>query len=795
MASLYPPILASTQITQPEAASEFKLYFTMPGFNSKAAILNGHSELSVRIKKTNKGAILDDYSPNYSSVYFFNNSVKEGEAEVERLARIEEFDADNNTWRVCFSKSLLDPSLISVGTELVVQLRFGDREVPKGIYDKSSSPFADWYNAQVNEQAIGEWSNSIAMYLYGEHQTRCTDYTLVYRNFIPEGKLGYCSNENDPPVRITMKYTYQAPNGESTYTKSEEILVEPKPTNKDELFSKNNTTTEFGANYKYYWAVPWKLNIFPNQAEENPIKMTFEGITEKGVHFGTTGGVNQRKYTDYLLKFLSDPYYLQSFNNTDIASKEDCLQVQVVTGEEIDDGVIVKLIKNTNNILDGKSFNVYRVNVNTGEAVTLKTGLQFKSGEDTLLIRDYVIEHGEKFEYVVINFQDKTIDEDSSTSALVAMRSLVPTPLLDPLGYKYSFNPATGRLTDMQYSFLTSRDHQLRLSGNVTLNNISWKTQDTLQTTIGAKFPFYTRNAYTKYRTFQLGAVVSIQLDPTSTFLELTPVEYLNGAGANSKKGGEYWWKTGYGTSKENNYATVEKVLDSDDIIMAHDIQMDKERFGYEQSPKIRNLNKMRWVLKGAKDEQGNPNPSLDSIKYEDAQFGALTAYDGGNRSKEDAPPGPCLHLANSREYTSERTSDMVFLERKYREKVMEWLIDGVPKLFRSPTEGNMIVVLNNISFTPLQHTDRMVYSFSATATEVAEYNLDNLIEYNLVPVMFEANPEDLQSNSPWGFTPGAEDYDLIKVWEENGNNPDSWNPRRPGGDADGNFSKKLFNR
>ena len=949
MASLYPPILASNQITQKENESVYTLFFTMPGFNSKEAIKAGHVELSIRFKDTNNGAILDKYSPYHNSVYFFDGDSKmsindDGTVNNGPKADIEENVAEDRTWKLRFSREILkkksDENIdehIAVGRELSIQLRFGDNKID------TEQTFANWYNAQVNEQAIGEWSNSIAMYLYGDNQTVCTDYTLVYRNFIPEGKLGYCSNENDPPVRIVMGYTYQAPNGESTYTKSEEILVEPKQTNADELFSKEkDTTTKFNSGYKYYWVVPWKLNIFPNQAIHNTIKMTFEGITEKGVHFGAStapsdavkiftdpnweikassnfsgygniqnafdgnintiwhtnytvvdgnivsqdnppftidvkfgkeltvagwrytprngngagiiqeyniysssdgkkfdkiysgtfdidssfnatrppvnafwgekkmkmirieitrsvgnfgsaaeiefyskgpgsafSGVNQLRYTDYLSKFVSGPYYLQPFNSADTPSKEDCLQVQVVTGEEIDDGVIVKLIKNTNNVLYGRSFNIYRVNVDTGEAVTLKTGLQFKSGEDSILVRDYVVEHGEKFEYVVIDFQ-KIGDR-------FAGRSLVPTPLLDPLGYSYSFDSAAGRLTDMQYSFLTSRDHQLRLSGNVTLNNISWKTQDALQTTIGAKFPFYTRNAYTKYRTFQLGAVVSIQLDPTSTFLELTPVEYPDGA--DSKKGGEYWWKTGYDTSKENNFATVEKVLDSDDIIVAQDVQMDKERFGYEQSPKIRDLNKMRWVLKGAKDEQGNPNPSLDSIKYEDAQFGALTAYDG------DSQGDPRLHLVNSREYTSERTPDMVFLERKYREKAMEWLIDGVPKLFRSPTEGNMIVVLSNISFTPLQHTDRMVYSFSATATEVAEYNLDNLIEYNLVPVMFESNPEDLQNNSPWGFTPGAEDYDLIKVWEKNGNNPDSWNPRRAGGGADGNFSKKLFNR
>lgn len=79
-------------------------------------------------------------------------------------------------------------------------------------------------------------------------------------------------------------------------------------------------------------------------------------------------------------------------------------------------------------------------------------------------------------------------------------------------------------------------------------------------------------------------------------------------------------------------------------------------------------------------------------------------------------------------------TDQAVYVERKYREKVMEWLSNGEPKLFRSETEGNMIVMLSGVSFTPYDKSYRMVYSMSATVTEIAEYNGDNLLEYNLIP-------------------------------------------------------------
>mgnify|MGYP003304182359 CR=1 FL=1 len=39
--------------------------------------------------------------------------------------------------------------------------------------------------------------------------------------------------------------------------------------------------------------------------------------------------------------------------------------------------------------------------------------------------------------------------------------------------------------------------------------------------------------------------------------------------------------------------------------------------------------------------------------------------------------------------------------ERIFKLKVLEWLTDGNPKIFRSPTEGNFIVRLINCSLTP----------------------------------------------------------------------------------------------
>lgn len=71
-------------------------------------------------------------------------------------------------------------------------------------------------------------------------------------------------------------------------------------------------------------------------------------------------------------------------------------------------------------------------------------------------------------------------------------------------------------------------------------------------------------------------------------------------------------------------------------------------------------------------------------------------------------------------------------LEREFREKVIEFMQDGKPKLFKSPTEGCMIVRLMDINLTPNQPLGRLIYDFSCNAIEVDEYNLNTLEKYKI---------------------------------------------------------------
>ena len=71
--------------------------------------------------------------------------------------------------------------------------------------------------------------------------------------------------------------------------------------------------------------------------------------------------------------------------------------------------------------------------------------------------------------------------------------------------------------------------------------------------------------------------------------------------------------------------------------------------------------------------------------------------------------------------------------ERQFKMEVLDFLTDGKPKLFRSPTEGNYLVRLMNTSLTPEDTLGRMLHTFSCTAYEIGECDYDTLISYGII--------------------------------------------------------------
>lgn len=73
--------------------------------------------------------------------------------------------------------------------------------------------------------------------------------------------------------------------------------------------------------------------------------------------------------------------------------------------------------------------------------------------------------------------------------------------------------------------------------------------------------------------------------------------------------------------------------------------------------------------------------------------------------------------------------------ERKFRERVEEFLYNSKPKLYKSTQEGNIFIKLMDVSLTPKNELGRLVYSFSATAYEIDEATVDAFNSHGLISI------------------------------------------------------------
>lgn len=115
-----------------------------------------------------------------------------------------------------------------------------------------------------------------------------------------------------------------------------------------------------------------------------------------------------------------------------------------------------------------------------------------------------------------------------------------------------------------------------------------------------------------------------------------------------------------------------------------------------------------------------------------------------------------------SNDLATDLTAANIYNERQFKIDVLEWLNNGEAKIFRSPTEGNYIVRLMNVSLTPNDTLGRMLHTFQCTAYEIAEWSFKNLVNSHLIEL-----PENSTTNLKIGqITPrimlSLSDKDLL---------------------------------
>ena len=101
--------------------------------------------------------------------------------------------------------------------------------------------------------------------------------------------------------------------------------------------------------------------------------------------------------------------------------------------------------------------------------------------------------------------------------------------------------------------------------------------------------------------------------------------------------------------------------------------------------------------------------------------------------SKDDLFPQEISELYQSYNLDNGITNyNDIMLEKVFRDKVIDFLLEDRPVLFRSATEGNILIRLMDLSFSPNTQLKNYIYSFGSTAVEIAECNFDNFHKYNI---------------------------------------------------------------
>lgn len=192
--------------------------------------------------------------------------------------------------------------------------------------------------------------------------------------------------------------------------------------------------------------------------------------------------------------------------------------------------------------------------------------------------------------------------------------------------------------------FLNAEGEQLKIKYNANVSSMKQVVMESKIDTIGSKYPFIKRNAYTNYKQFPISGLITHFTDDYKTFnLE----EIL---------------------SKDSLDRTINSVSSQEDLFASK----------------------------------------------EDIFKDSLEHYEHYNR------------LNNITEYND------YILEREFRNKVSDFLYKNNVKLFRSLTEGNILIKLMDINLTPEQGLGRYIYSFSATAYEIDECTLENYNTYGI---------------------------------------------------------------
>ena len=223
-----------------------------------------------------------------------------------------------------------------------------------------------------------------------------------------------------------------------------------------------------------------------------------------------------------------------------------------------------------------------------------------------------------------------------------------------------------------------------------------------------------------------------------------------------------YWYKYAIQTVNEEGLRSKMTVVEEpvlavfEDIFLTAEDKQIKIKFNPTVSSIKRVISESRTETLGSKYPFIRRNGDVDYLQFSLGGLIASEMDEEGTFLSKDDEYGDWLE--NYEQYNEKNRipfNQIDFIwEKRFRDKVSKFLYNNNVKMYRSPTEGNLLVKLMDISFTPNQTLGRNIQSFAATAYEIDDFTLDNLEKYNIYTAV----------NDTVKFTPSGGDEPIAPV-------------------------------
>lgn len=235
-------------------------------------------------------------------------------------------------------------------------------------------------------------------------------------------------------------------------------------------------------------------------------------------------------------------------------------------------------------------------------------------------------------------------------------------------------------------------DKQLAIRYNAQISNMTPVVNRVKIDTLGGRYPKFAENARLNYKQFSISGLITAESDYNRTFLNELASQY-------EKELIAY-----------DNYMNGKYIIRNDTVV-----EEDDGQYGTYNS----------WILKPDTETKVKVRNTKVGSKYNNA----TNSLDTNSMTPHDLYP-----------------HENWWWERIFREEVIKWLNDGEPKLWRSMTEGNMVVMFDGISLTPNAQLGRRTWNFSATVYEIEDgYSLQTLDSLGLYEIQNDYNQNLLQ--------------------------------------------------